>query len=177
MELSNLHVWGCPLFILDKIISDGKKLPHWKPRDSQGIFMGLSQIMQVLFPWSSTWTLELPHHNFMLALMIGSLQLPPVLMISQMSISSAWSKMFGDSEYHFIRDENVTQVDPEDSMTSEAITTRQNHVSKAMDTTMPPTPLPVSPPPSSPSMPSQTPSPVPSSPRLPGLLPLLCLPH
>ena len=90
--------------------------------------------------------------------------------------TSAWSKMFGDSEYHFIRDEDDTQVDPEDSMTSEAITNRQNQVSKAMDATMPLTPLPVSPPPSSLSMPSHPPSPVQSSPHLQALLPLLCLP-
>ena len=36
-----LHVQGCPLYVLDKTISDGKKLPLWKPRASQGIFMGL----------------------------------------------------------------------------------------------------------------------------------------
>ena len=92
------------------------------------------------------------------------------------SNSSAWSKKFGDSEYQFISDEDDTQDDSEDSMTSEAVTTRQNQVSKAMDTTMPPTPLPVSPPPSSPSTPSFPPSRVPSSPHLPDLLPLLCLP-
>ena len=62
--------------------------------------------------------------------------------------STSWFKMFRDSEYQFIRDEDDTQVDPEDSMTSEAITTGQNRVSKAMDTIMPPTPLPVSPHPS-----------------------------
>ena len=39
--------------------------------------------------------------------------------------SSAWSKMYGDSEYQFIRDVDDTQVDSEDSMTSEAITTRK----------------------------------------------------
>ena len=84
--------------------------------------------------------------------------------------STAWSKNFGDSEYQFIRDEDYTQVDPEDFMTSETISTRQNRVSKAMDTVMPPTPLPVSPPPSSPPTPSLPPSPVPfssTSPRSP----------
>ena len=91
--------------------------------------------------------------------------------------STTWAKMFGDSEYQFIRDEDDSQVDSEDSMTSEAITTRQNRVSKAMDTTMPPTPLPVSPPPSSPSTPSHHPSPVPSSSCLPALLTLLYHPH
>ena len=34
--------------------------------------------------------------------------------------------MFEDSEYQFIRDEDDTQVDSADFMTSEAITTRQN---------------------------------------------------
>ena len=80
----------------------------------------------------------------MLCLMIGSLQLPPVLMISQTSTAH--------SEYQFIRDEDDTHFDPKDSMTSEPVTTRQNQVSKAMDTTMPPTPWQVSPPPSSPSL-------------------------
>ena len=40
--------------------------------------------------------------------------------------STAWSKMSGDSEYQFIRDQDDTQVDPEDFMTSEAITIRQH---------------------------------------------------
>ena len=91
--------------------------------------------------------------------------------------SAAWSKMIGDSEYQFIRDEDDTQVDPEASMTSVAVSTRQNQVSTAMVATMPPTPLPISPPPSSPSMPSLPLSPVSSSPCLPALLPLLCPPH
>ena len=72
--------------------------------------------------------------------------------------STAWSKMFGDSEYQFIRDEDDTQVDTEEFMTSEEISTRQNRVSKDMDTVMPPTPLPESPPPSSPPTPSLPPS-------------------
>ena len=42
--------------------------------------------------------------------------------------STAWSKMFGDSEYQFISNEDDTQVDPEDFTMSEAITTRQNPV-------------------------------------------------
>ena len=76
--------------------------------------------------------------------------------------------MFGDIEYQLIRDEEHTQVvDPEDFMTAEAIITWQNLVSKAMDTTLPPTPSPVSPPPCSPSYPSHPPSPVPSFPTSP----------
>ena len=42
--------------------------------------------------------------------------------------STTWSNIFGDSEYQFIRDEDDTQVDPEDFKTSEAISTRKNQV-------------------------------------------------
>ena len=41
--------------------------------------------------------------------------------------STVWSKMLGDSEYQFIRDEDDTQVDPVVFMTSEAITTRKKN--------------------------------------------------
>jgi hypothetical protein len=41
-KLHNLHVWGCPTYILDKTIQDGRKLPRWKPRSQRCIFIGLS---------------------------------------------------------------------------------------------------------------------------------------
>ena len=89
--------------------------------------------------------------------------------------SSAWSKRFGDNEYQFIRDEDDTKVDPDDSMTSEDITTGQSCVSKAMDNTMPSTPLPVSAPPSSlPCLPTLHPL-YRLHPCFPDLLSLLCL--
>ena len=31
-QLHDLHVWGCPAYLLDKQIADGKKLPQWKPK-------------------------------------------------------------------------------------------------------------------------------------------------
>ena len=115
--------------------------------------------------------------NFWGPLIIGSLQLLPVLMTSQTSILLHGLRCLETVSTNSSGDEDDTQVDPEDFMTSEAITTRQNRVSKAMNTTMPPTRTPVSPPPSSPSTPSVPPSPVPFSPCLPTLLPLLCIPH
>ena len=36
------HVWGCPTYVLDKSLADGKKIPRWKPRSSRAVFMGLS---------------------------------------------------------------------------------------------------------------------------------------
>jgi hypothetical protein len=36
------RVFGCPSFVLDPKLQDGKKLPKWKPRSCQGQFLGFS---------------------------------------------------------------------------------------------------------------------------------------
>jgi hypothetical protein len=41
-RLIDLHVWGCPVYVLDPKIQQGQKLPRWQPRSHCGIFMGLS---------------------------------------------------------------------------------------------------------------------------------------
>ena len=38
----DLHVWGCPVYVLNKTISDGKKIPKWEPRSTRMKYMGLS---------------------------------------------------------------------------------------------------------------------------------------
>jgi hypothetical protein len=40
--LRRMHVWGCPVYVLDPKIQDGKKLPKWHPRACQGQFVGFS---------------------------------------------------------------------------------------------------------------------------------------
>jgi hypothetical protein len=40
--LLDLHVWGCPVYVLGPKLQQGQKLPRWQPRSRQGIFMGLS---------------------------------------------------------------------------------------------------------------------------------------
>jgi hypothetical protein len=39
----DLHVWGCPVYVLDPKIQQGQKLPRWAPRSKKGMFLGLSQ--------------------------------------------------------------------------------------------------------------------------------------
>jgi hypothetical protein len=40
-KFHDLHVWGCPAYVLDKTIADGKKLPRWKPRSSHSmVYLG-----------------------------------------------------------------------------------------------------------------------------------------
>ena len=42
-QLRSLHPWGCPAYVLDPTLQDGKKIPKWKPRSRQGRFVGHSQ--------------------------------------------------------------------------------------------------------------------------------------
>ena len=30
--IRSAHVWGCPVYVLDPTVQDGKKLPRWKPK-------------------------------------------------------------------------------------------------------------------------------------------------
>ena len=40
--LRSAHVWGCPAFVLDPKLQDGKKLPKWNVRSRRGQFLGFS---------------------------------------------------------------------------------------------------------------------------------------
>ena len=42
MYLQRQHVWGCPTYVLDPKLQDGKKLPKWDPRVRRGQFLGFS---------------------------------------------------------------------------------------------------------------------------------------
>jgi hypothetical protein len=41
--LHNMHTWGCPAYVLDPTLQDGKKIPCWQPRSRRGQFMGMSK--------------------------------------------------------------------------------------------------------------------------------------
>jgi hypothetical protein len=41
-RLLDLHVWGCPVYVLDPQMQQGRKLPRWQPRSRIGVNLGLS---------------------------------------------------------------------------------------------------------------------------------------
>ena len=43
-RLKDLHVWGCPIYVLDPHLQAGQKLPRWEPRSRRGVFMGFSHL-------------------------------------------------------------------------------------------------------------------------------------
>ena len=43
-KLKSFHTWGCPVYVLDPKLQQGKKLPRWEPRARRGIFVGYSTV-------------------------------------------------------------------------------------------------------------------------------------
>jgi hypothetical protein len=41
-DLQRAHVWGCPVFVLDPLLQDGKKIPKWNRRAWLAQFVGFS---------------------------------------------------------------------------------------------------------------------------------------
>jgi hypothetical protein len=41
--LQSAHVWGCPAYVLDPKIQDGKKTQRWQPKSQCGQFLGFSK--------------------------------------------------------------------------------------------------------------------------------------
>ena len=41
-RFADFHVWGCPAYILDGKLADGKKIPKWSPRSERYMYLGLS---------------------------------------------------------------------------------------------------------------------------------------
>ena len=169
-KFHDLHVWGCPVYVLDKTLSDGKKLPRWTPRSHCEVFIGLS-----------------PKHSSTVPLVLnpGTVAITPqyhvvfddeftTISTNEDSMpdlnSDLWVKLFGNSSIEFVfDDESEAHIadlpDEEDPYASALYDHRRSTILAARDTVTPVTPLPVPPPPATPFPPPQ-PSTTPNDPPL-----------
>jgi hypothetical protein len=44
IELPRTRVFGCPVYVLDPALQDGKKIPKWDPCACLGLFLGFSDL-------------------------------------------------------------------------------------------------------------------------------------
>jgi hypothetical protein len=42
--LLHAHVWGCPAYVLNPRLTDGKKIPKWQPRSRRGMYVDRSSL-------------------------------------------------------------------------------------------------------------------------------------
>ena len=154
-KFHDLHMWGCPVYVLDKTLSDDKKLPRWTPRSHREVFMGLSPkhsstVPLVLNPGTGAIT---PQYHVVFDdefTTIGTNEdsMPDLN-------SDLWAKLFGDSSFQFVfDDESEVHIadlpDEEDPYASALYDHRRSTILATRDTVTPVTPLPVPPPPATP---------------------------
>ena len=44
LGIKRSRVWGCPVYVLDPTLQDGKKIPKWKKRSRLGMYVGVSDV-------------------------------------------------------------------------------------------------------------------------------------
>jgi hypothetical protein len=100
-KLHDLHVFGCPAYVLDKKLADGKKLPRWTPRSDRCMYLGradkyASSVYLVLNIATGSIT---PQYHVVLddwfATVSASSETLPDFG------TDAWQRLFGDSELQF----------------------------------------------------------------------------
>jgi hypothetical protein len=166
----DLHVWGCPVYALEKTIVDGKKLPRWKPRSIRCVNMGLSKkhastVPLVLNPETGYIT---PQYHIVFddwfATVATNVDALPDFNTTR------WARLFGDSKYQFPFDEDdnddATEEARMDSQATEAVNENQTRVAAAMDESSAIEQLPVPPLAETPPMTPAVQQPLPSSPLL-----------
>ena len=165
-RFQDCHVWGCPVYVLNKDLADGKKLPRWKPRSARFMFLGLSpahassvplvlnletgavtpQFHIVFDDWFNTVTAD-PHDipNF---------------------TDAEWTDLLGDHSHSYHHPDDTDASDPMDgaSFPSPRSSADQRHFERAesaANTHQPGTPLAA--PPIPPHVPSSSSPPTPPS--------------
>ena len=129
----DLHVWGCPVYVLDKTLSDGKKLPRWMPRSHCEVFMGLSPkhsstIPLVLNPGTGAITPQyhVVFDNEFTTIGTNEDSMPDLN-------SDLWAKLFGDSSFQFVFDDesevHIADLPDEEDRTLRPSTL--NHLSRS----------------------------------------------
>jgi hypothetical protein len=103
-KFHDLHVWGCPLYTLDKRIADGNKLPRWQTRSERQVHMGFSKRHASTVPLglnSATGSITSQYHvvfdDWFSTVSSTTESLPDMN-------SDEWKNIFGDSEYQYSLD-------------------------------------------------------------------------
>ena len=145
----DLHVWGCPVYVLEKAIADGRKIPRWQPRSVRTInmlgfsFRHASTVPLVLNPNTGYITpqFHVVFDDWFATVSANVAQLPDIS-------SAPWSSLFSDSTYQYFTDDDITDLTPDetDSELTATHQARQQAVTTAMDRVHPLSELDVPPP-------------------------------
>ena len=99
-KLHDLHVFGCPVYVLKKQLADGKKIPRWETRSTQCQYVGMSSshassapLVLNLETGAITSQFHVVCDDWFATVGSTQDQLPPFH-------EDAWARMFGASTFH-----------------------------------------------------------------------------
>ena len=140
-KLLDLHVWGCPVYVLEKSLQDGKKIPKWQPRSRRSVYMGVSHKHASSVPLVlsvSTGAITPQYHvvfdDWFATVSSDHENLPDFS-------SDEWKKMFGDSTYQYITDDLEETEETHDLIDSLRSQFKADRITDALDKENPPKPL------------------------------------
>ena len=144
-KFHDTHVWGCPVYVLDKRIADGKKIPKWKPRSHRSVNLGVapsyaSSIPLCLNPETGSIT---PQFHVVFDDWFATIASDPADMPD--FHSEEWQKLFGDSSFQYLLDpadvSNMQDLSTEleNSIDSANADQARNRVMEAAERLCPPT--------------------------------------
>ena len=108
-KFNEFHVWGCPCYVLNHALSDGKKLPRWKPRSGRHIYVGQSQDHSHAIPLVlnlDTGKITGQYHT----VFDDWFQTVGTSDTHQINFDDDnWYRMFGMTEWQYVPDDDVVQ--------------------------------------------------------------------
>ena len=141
-KFHDFHVWGSPVYVLDGTISDGKKIPRWKPRSGRHVYVGAG-------PTGANHS-----HSIPLILSLDTGKITPQYHIvfddwfNTVSTTDGtpidfnhpdWYQTFGLTEYQYILPDSAD--DDEDARVQRELLDRSQDVHTQRELLLPPGPL------------------------------------
>ena len=128
----DLHVWGCPTYVLNKTIQDGNKIPRWQPRSNRHVYIGTSRYHASTVPLTlntSTGYISPQFHvvfdDWFATIGASKNDIPDFT-------SDEWLKMFGSSTYQYMFDDENTE-EQEDHAIARKILEKQETIASRID--------------------------------------------
>ena len=140
-KFHDLHVWGCPTYVLNKSIQDGNKIPKWQPRSDRHVYMGTSRYHASTVPLilnSTTGYISPQFHivfdDWFATIGASKNEMPDFQ-------SKEWLQMFGSSIYQYMFDEDDTDKQDNHEDVRRILDRQETIASKHDSLTNPSTPM------------------------------------
>jgi hypothetical protein len=139
----DLHVWGCPVYVLEKSLQDGQKIPRWRPRSNRTVYVGVSAMHASSVPLVLNISTGSITPQFHIVFDDWFATVPSTSAETPDFSSPAWNKMFGESRYQYILDDETDDVAHSDAHDTLLSNQQADTISYEQQQRLPSQPLPV----------------------------------